>query len=76
MDVWFSRTFPVRADGDDWRRVILAAPDATSAELMACTVVARPFSGPAGPLVVGQRGTPVRSQIIEWPDDPGPATAC
>ena len=65
--MWFSRTFPVNPDGDDWRRVVIAAPDAVEAELVATLMVCRPFSGPAGSLVVGHRGTPVRSIVIDWP---------
>ncbi len=76
VDVWFSRTFPVNPDGDDWRRVHVAAPDAADAELVATQIVARPFAEAAGPLVVGARGTPVASLITDWPDDPAPASAC
>lgn len=67
VDVWFSRTFPVNATGDDWRRVRVAAPTAADAELLAVQIAARPFESPAGSLLVAQRGTPVASQIIDWP---------
>ncbi len=56
VDVWFSRTFPVNPAGDDWRRVIVAAPDAVAAELAATQVAAR-------------HGTPVRSAVVDWPED-------
>jgi len=54
VDVWFSTTFPVNPLGDDWRRVLVAAPDAVEAELLATQVVSR-------------RGTPVRSLVVDWP---------
>lgn len=52
VDVWFSISFPVNSAGDDWRRVIVSAPDSTEAELIATQIVAR-------------HGTPVMSCVID-----------
>lgn len=54
IDVWHSVTFPVNDQGD-WRRYRVEAPDAATAELIACQMAA------------SHRGwTPVRSTIIDW----------
>lgn len=56
VDVWHSTHFPVIPD-EDWRRYIVAADNATEAELIACQMTAS-HSG----------WTPTRSIVIDWPD--------
>lgn len=54
VDVWHSDTFPV-SEPDDWRRYRIEAPDAVTAELIACQMTA------------SHRGwTPVKSVVIDW----------
>lgn len=55
VDVWHSTSFPVNPHGDDWRRYRIEAPDAVTAELIACQWTA------------SHRGwTPVRSVVVDW----------
>jgi hypothetical protein len=55
VDVWHSTTFPVGRDPDDWRRYRIEAPNAVTAELIACQMTA------------SHKGwTPVRSIVIDW----------
>lgn len=54
IDVWHSTTFPV-SDQGDWRRYRIAAPDAVTAELIACQITA---SHPGW--------TPIKSVVIDW----------
>lgn len=56
VDVWHSDTFPVGPGPHDWRRMIVEAPDATTAELIACQWAAS---------IEGR--TPVQSVVIDWP---------
>ncbi len=57
VDVWFSESFPVGREPDDWRRFRIAAPTWVEAELVACQWVAN-----------AQGCTPVRSVVIDWPE--------
>jgi hypothetical protein len=57
VDVWHSRTFPVSAHGEDWRRYIVEADSAVEAEMVACQMAASHGGW-----------TPVRSVVIDWPE--------
>jgi hypothetical protein len=57
VDVFFSRTFPVGREPEDWRRVHVAAKDSTEASLLACQIVGT------------QRGrTVVGCIVVDWPE--------
>lgn len=57
VDVTISTRFPVTAHGDDWRRYVIEAPDATTAQLIACQMAASHHGW-----------TPVASVVTDWPE--------